>query len=217
MVTDLPVGERREEQALIEEARQRQRRRHRWIGSLVVLAVVGAGSGLYLVNQGPRTRSTHTPTTTPRPTGTAICLTPSLVAKLGPGGAAAGTGYSQIDLQNRNQEPCVLTGYPSVSFLNSSGQQIGYVAGHANLTDQPITSVVLPADGYANMAVGISSPDNYPAALCDMETATTLRILPPRNKMPLLLSDHVAICTASPGQTLVTPFRAGISRTAVAS
>jgi hypothetical protein len=46
--TDVPPAEVTDEQALIEEARRRQRRRHRWIAGIVAVALVGAGLGLGL-------------------------------------------------------------------------------------------------------------------------------------------------------------------------
>lgn len=46
--TKVPPAEVTDEQALIEEARHRQRRRHRWISAIVVLALVGTGLGLGL-------------------------------------------------------------------------------------------------------------------------------------------------------------------------
>jgi len=46
--TDVPPTGVTDEQALIEEARHRQRLRHRWISAVVAVAIVGAGLGLGL-------------------------------------------------------------------------------------------------------------------------------------------------------------------------
>lgn len=109
-----------------------------------------------------------------------------------------------------------MSGYPSVSFLNSSGHEVGYAAKSVNLTNEPITTITLHPGAYANAAVGFPTVATFPASRCDAETATQLRLYPPRTKTPLLLSFPVTLCTTLQGRTSVTPIRAGLSATPVA-
>jgi hypothetical protein len=155
----------------------------------------------------PTTTTTSPPTTTVN--ALAGCSTLDLDVTVGVGGAAAGTSYLQIDFQNRSSQACTLIGYPGVSLLNNFDSQIGDTTAWVNETGMPITSVTLAPGQYANAAVGIPDPHNFPSGLCNMETTNAIEIIPPNLSIGVLLPLHTQVCTTENGRSYATPVRAG--------
>lgn len=52
-------------------------------------------------------------------------------AEVAPGGGAAGSRYMNITFTNSGSSPCSLSGYPSVNYVDSNGNQIGASAQQA--------------------------------------------------------------------------------------
>lgn len=109
--TYVPPADMTDEQALIEEARRRQRRRHRWITGIVTVALVGVGLGLGLSFgtgvPGTTQLVTYQPWTAHNPS---LRVSTTLDAHCLSGGVAGNSSYrcftSKV-IQNRNVfDPC---------------------------------------------------------------------------------------------------------------
>jgi hypothetical protein len=108
---DVPGADPLMAEALIKEARSRQRRR--WlsiVAAVLVLAVLGAVLVTHFTSPAKKT-TTRTGT---NPTATVpTCLASQLLAANGPPlGGASQEGSFTVTLTNRGHGPCVLDGYP---------------------------------------------------------------------------------------------------------
>lgn len=201
------------------------------IGTTAVLATVagcgGSGSGGGGTQPTPTVTVTQTvtappPTTTPAsspatsptasPTHThpaaAACTTGSLKLSLGQGQGTAGSTYQPIVFTNTSSAPCSLFGRPGVSFVDSSGAQLGKSASNASGVEQTVT---LAAGGTASALLQLPDPGVYSAAQCQESTASRLKVYPPNQTGALLVADPVQICTTSAGRASVRPVVAGAS------
>jgi hypothetical protein len=146
--------------------------------------------------------TTSQPTTTSEKTSTstaqgASCRTANLSVSLGPPNGAAGTIYYEIAFRNDSASTCVLYGYPGVSFLDRSNEQIG---APVQRNTQPHTTVSLAPGATAYAALGVTDPDIPP---CPAATPKTVRIFPPNETVPALVAATagMTVCAAklSPG------------------
>jgi hypothetical protein len=71
-----------------------------------------------------------------QPTG---CQTSALKVSLGPANATAGTTFYPLKFVNTGKTSCTLRGYPGVSAVTSSGQQIGNPASRISSTFRTVT------------------------------------------------------------------------------
>lgn len=153
---------------------------------------------------------------TPRPasaTRIVACPTSQLTVGLGTSGGAAGTAYQQVLFRNHGRTSCTLFGYPGVSFTDPSGRQLGVPARRVNLTGQRVTAVTLAPGQFANAAVGIPDPYNFPGGACHRVTASDLRVYPPDQYASVLVPFPVQVCTTSNAGAFVTPVRPDRSST----
>lgn len=145
--TDVPPATVTDEQALIEEARYRQRRRHRWISAIVVLALVGTGLGLGLSfgTGAPVTKPHHrTSPSTAVPSSSSAAVALNRPEAL----AVASNGDVLIDNQGTNQ---ILRRAPSGTLTVVAGNgKAGYAgdggAGRRAELDDP-SGMAVAANG----------------------------------------------------------------------
>jgi hypothetical protein len=147
--------------------------------------------GYGAIDQPVATTTTTTVTTTTIPAASAsTCHTAELTVTIGqPSGAAGSVGY-ELGFRNDSPLPCTMNGYPGVSFLDGSGNQIGVPADRNQIAHTPVT-VAPGATAYALLVVG--NPDVYN---CPVAVPQKLKVYPP-NETAFALVDAVGIRTCS--------------------
>jgi hypothetical protein len=202
------------------------------VGLLVALAAgcsSGSSSGSPPVTvptaSTPIETPTETPTPTPTPTPSATvtetptptatktvpvalsrCLSSNLSLSLGSSQGAAGSTYTPIVFTNHGSSACELHGYPGVSFLDSSGAQLGKPAREVSGT---VKTIKLKSGGSANAMLRLPDPGVFDPSTCQPSTASRMRVFPPGETVPLFVKDHVQVCTTKTGRTEVRPVAAG--------
>ena len=131
-------------------------------------------------------------------TGTPMCATSQLTGSLGGSDAAAGSLYRYLVLTNHSSTTCHLTGYPGLSMLNGSGQQIGQPATRQSMT---YSAIVLKPGGSASDTIHTVNHQGT----C-LPASSQLKIYPPGNTASLVVSGSVTNCD---NQFLITPLAAG--------
>jgi hypothetical protein len=121
------------------------------------------------------TTSPTSPTTVPR-AGMARCATAQLTVTIGAPNGTAGHINFEIAFRNDAASPCVLNGFPGVSFLDAAGHQTGDPAARNRLTPTPVT-IAPGASAYAHLAK--NDLGNPP---CAAAPATALRVYPPNER-----------------------------------
>jgi Protein of unknown function (DUF4232) len=150
---------------------------------------------------GTGTASTAPPpatgsTSSPHAAGPAPCATSGLSVKLGAGNGAAGSTFVPIVFTNTSGSSCSLFGYPGVSFVTGQGgSQIGLAAQRDST--QPAQNIVLAAGGVAHAVLRVVQAANFPAASCQIATASTLKIFPPEQTAPLYLAYSAKTCSSN--------------------
>jgi len=118
--TDPPDAEGTSTEALIREARRRQRLR--WLSIAAAVLILAAVSALLVTHFTSATKKTASPTVTKGTTTIPTCLASQILAANGtPLGGASEEGSFTITLTNRGHRPCVLDGYPHVDLVTSGG------------------------------------------------------------------------------------------------
>ena len=178
----------------------------RWLGAFVI--VLGLGACTHGSKHADATTTTTTispsttlppttvatapPTTAPPPTpALGRCHDDDLTLTVGPVNGAAGTQYFLIGFRNHSAFACELTGYPGVSFLAASGDEIGPPARRNNVPYAPVT-IAPSAKVYAQVGVGNPGVFN-----CAGVTAHDIRVFPP--------NETAAILVTPPARLLVCP------------
>jgi hypothetical protein len=133
--------------------------------------------------------------------GTADCQSTHLALQQGQSQGAAGSTIATFILRNAGTSPCALFGFPGVSFLNSSGTQLGAAATRQGTAGPRF--IVQPGQ-VASFQVQI------PVAGCvsPITQSTTIRIFPPNQKGALQAPAVFPICTAPS----VTAVKSGITQ-----
>ena len=93
------------------------------------------------------------------------------------GGGAAGTDYAYIVVTNASTRPCLLEGFPAISYVSKSGATVGAAATH-DLTNQP-TVVHLAPGARAAATYGAADALNYDPAQCKPATVPGIRVTLP--------------------------------------
>jgi hypothetical protein len=127
-----------------------------------------------------------------------------VVLLAGSGGAAAGSEYYPLNFTNISSGPCVLDGYPGVSFVTSpSGQQIGSPASkNPAVAPAPVT---LAPGTTGHSTLQVVDAQNYSAATCDPVTAHWLRVYAPGQTAAAEVSFTTMACSAQMASTLGSP------------
>lgn len=125
-------------------------------------------------------------TTVHETTGTPMCATSQLSASVSASHPAAGNLYRTLTLTNTSSTACHLTGFPGVSMLNASGQQIGQPATRESVAYAP---VVLNPGGTAS---DIIHTTNHMGSC--QPTSAKLKVYPPGNTASLVIAADVTNC-----------------------
>ena len=118
----------------------------------------------------PTSASSSAPTTP-------VCTTRDLRVSLTPGEGAAGSVYYQLVLRNVSSAACRTGGFGGVSMVGTAGRQIGAPADRVQRGK--VVPIVLAPRGRAHATLRVTQAENYPAAQCDLEAASGLRVFPP--------------------------------------
>ena len=156
---------------------------------------------------GGSTSTTSSAPTTSTTTGTAGCATTSLSVSVGsPNGTAGATHYG-LTFHNGSSAPCTLYGYPGLSFLDASGNQIGAPAQRTG--GGTPTTVTLSVGGNAYASVQVTDPGIPP---CTGSTAAAqIRVYPPGQTQSLQIPAPTGLLVCSSPNTgsylsaIVTP------------
>jgi len=159
----------------------------------------------------PSTSSTASPTASASPSAPAApaCRTTHLKLSLGGGQGAAGSTYQPIVFTNTGSKTCSLFGYPGVSFLDASGNQLGVPAAHQSGSDQVVN--LAGNGGTASALLRLPDPGVFSPANCRQATASQLKVYPPNQTSSLVVADPAMICTTKHGRSSVRPVVAGES------
>ncbi|HEX4323273.1 MAG TPA: DUF4232 domain-containing protein [Gaiellaceae bacterium] len=149
-------------EALIREARVRQRRR--WLGAAAGVAIAAAiGLGVYasLPRSAGNARQGHAPAGAG--SRSSRCRTDQLRVSWIANGASAGEFYTDITLTNLSTRSCALRGWPTVGYLLRGDRRVARGAGHDRNGTQkgalPIRTVVLRP--HAAASFNLRTADRY--------------------------------------------------------
>jgi hypothetical protein len=133
------------------------------------------------------------------------CTTSNLVVWLNTvGNGAAGSSYYDLNFTNLSPHECTLIGYPGVSGVSLSNQQVGSSAARSD-TIAPIVITLtsaLSARGLlssamyntATVILQITEVGNYPTATCREISAAGLRVYPPGQTTSKVVAFPFAAC-----------------------
>ncbi|MDQ2708115.1 MAG: DUF4232 domain-containing protein [Actinomycetota bacterium] len=151
----------------------------------------------------PSERITAPPTTentAPPPSeNTAVpgsCRSAALSVTLGPSEGAAGTVYRSLRFTNAGSTPCVMHGFPGVSYVGGdNGSQVGPAAARDGAKGAPVT--LAPA-AVASAMVGMVNVGNFDAAACHPTPVKGLRVYPPGETAALFVAAPGTGCVGNP-------------------
>ncbi|MGX5357121.1 DUF4232 domain-containing protein [Kocuria sp. KH4] len=119
------------------------------------------------------------------------CATSALEVSAAPAGGAAGSVHVDLTVTNAAAEPCVLAGYPGVSFVDADGAALGAPA--VRDAGVPGTGEELAPGESATAALRISQAAVHPG--CAAREAAGLRVYPPENRQSLVVPFPAEACT----------------------
>lgn len=129
--------------------------------------------------------------------GTPICATSQVEGELGASNAGAGQIYTPLILRNTSSSTCVVRGFPGVSLLDGSGNQIGQPATREGNEG---TQVVLQAGGVASATLHTTNQGIGPS--CD-PPAARIKVFPPDQTADLTFAAAYTACGGFTVTTLV--------------
>ncbi len=139
-------------------------------------------------------------TLTPPPTAPPACPTSGMRVKLGESSGYAGGVYVPIDFTNTSAASCTLYGYPGVSLVTGPPYvQVGLAAERDTTT--PVTLITLAPGATANALLQIVDAFNFPPSTCSPVQATSIKVYPPNQTVPVYLPSTNEAC-AKPVQTM---------------
>lgn len=111
--------------------------------------------------------------------GTSPCTPSDLTVSLGVKGAAAGSTYQQVVLNNSGMGNCTLFGYPGAALTSgkSTMDQIGQAAGR-NMTSNPQTVTLAPGSS-ASFELQVADAANYPQTMGSTQESSYLQVYIP--------------------------------------
>ncbi|MFC4903163.1 DUF4232 domain-containing protein [Kocuria oceani] len=119
------------------------------------------------------------------------CATSALGVSAAPAGGAAGSVWVDVTVTNTAAEPCVLGGYPGVSFVDADGTALGAPA--VRDTGVPGTGRQLAPGESATAALRIGQAAVHPG--CEAREAAGLRVYPPENTRSVVVPFPAEACT----------------------
>lgn len=133
--------------------------------------------------------------------GAGTCRAADLELSLGSGEGTAGTHYRPLRFTNVSGSPCVIHGFPGVSYVaGDDGHQVGTAAYRTGEKGQPVT---LGPGRTAHADVGLVQVRNYDPAECKPTSVRGLRVYPPHETNAMFVRAPGTGCAEFPnGQQL---------------
>lgn len=131
-----------------------------------------------------------------------LCKSADLRLSLGQGEGAAGTAYRPLVFTNTSNHPCVIQGFPGVSYVGGDdGHQIGPAAFRDGTKGAAVT---LNTGESAFATVGFVNIHNYDAATCQPQPVRGLRVYPPQETASIYIDMPTTGCGSNniPGNQL---------------
>ncbi|MGH3519266.1 MAG: DUF4232 domain-containing protein [Haloechinothrix sp.] len=120
------------------------------------------------------------------------CESGDLKLSIGKGDGAAGTVWRPLRFTNVSDSPCVIHGFPGVSYVaGDDGHQVGAAAYRDGSKGKPVT---LAKGRTAYAAVGFTQVGNYDPAECEPTKVRGLRIYPPQETRSMYLANPTTGC-----------------------
>lgn len=158
----------------------------------------GAAPPTSAASQTDAATPTDSTTPTPRPStssaGPSRCPASVLRASQGRAEGSAGHFHVALLLTNRGDVPCVLDGYPGVSFTaGSDAHQIGSPAQRDRR--YPATPVTLKPGATGHATVTVANYGVYDESQCRPARSTGYRVYPPGSTGSLLVTAPGTVCS----------------------
>jgi hypothetical protein len=134
--------------------------------------------------------------TTPTQHGTPECRASDLKLSLGSGDAAAGHFYVPIVFTNTGSTPCLMRGFPGVSYVTGdNGSQVG---APAQRTGSIGSSVTLAPNAVASSVVTVTDVGVFDAGSCKPTSVRGFRVYAPDDTASMFLARTGTGCAGSP-------------------
>jgi hypothetical protein len=118
---------------------------------------------------------------------------------LGKANATAGTTFFPLKFVNTSKSSCTLRGYPGVSAVNKSGNQIG---NPAQRTGGKVRTVTVKPGKQQSSSVGIVDTGNFSPATCKPVTASGLKVFPPNAATSVIIKKKFSTCSSTKATSL---------------
>ncbi|OXM74382.1 hypothetical protein CF166_05250 [Amycolatopsis sp. KNN50.9b] len=135
-------------------------------------------------------------------TGETLCKSSDLKLTLGHGDAGAGTVYRPLIFTNVSDHPCVIQGFPGVSYVaGEDGHQVGPAAVRQGEKGGAFT---LNKGDTAYAEIGFVNVQNYDTVTCQPQPVRGLRIYPPQETASMFVELPTTGCASDkiPGDQL---------------
>ncbi|SFA84842.1 Protein of unknown function [Amycolatopsis marina] len=132
-----------------------------------------------------------------------LCKSADLKLSLGRGDAATGTAHKPLQFTNTSDGPCVIQGFPGVSYVaGEDGHQVGPAAYREGEEGAPVT---LKKGEMAHAPVGFVQVRNYEESVCEPQPIRGLRVYPPQETASMFIQFDGTGCASKeiPGNQLV--------------
>jgi hypothetical protein len=127
------------------------------------------------------------------------------------GNGTAGTTYYPLEFTNTGQHACSLFGYPGVSAISRTGQQLGSPASWGSRSGA--RQVVLEPGATAHTILAYHDVRAYTPRVCDpVDTTVELRIYPPGQRIATYAAFDFEACShaAVDYMGIIEPIRPGV-------
>ena len=126
------------------------------------------------------------------------------------GNGTAGTTYYPLEFTNISGHACSLLGYPGVSAISGTGQQLGSPAGWGSLSGA--RRAVLAPGATAHTILAIHDVYAYTKRACDPADTVELRIYPPDQRLATYAAFDFEACSHAgvAYMGINEPIRAGV-------
>ena len=119
-----------------------------------------------------------------------MCDASSLAGSLQPVDAGMGSVHYQLVLTNTGSQPCVLSGYPGVSYADAAGQPVGIPASRAPEAGAAVT--VAPGQS-ASAGLQETGAGSY-GQVCNPHETSALVVYPPGSTEALSIAHSTQAC-----------------------
>jgi hypothetical protein len=170
-----------------------------------VIAALAISSAAYAATSSPAARAA---TAVPECTGG---LGVGAWVAVSQGSGAAGTIYYPLEFTNTSGHTCSLFGYPGVSAISRTGQQLGSPAGWGSLSGAQRVILAPGATAHTILAYHDAAVSTEPG--CDpVSTTFELRVYPPDQRLATYAAFDLEACshTGVIYMNIIEPIRTGV-------